>query len=315
VINAGEIQNKGVELSINATPVIAKNFKWDVTVNWALNRNEVVSLLPGVTNMVLQSYQGGVTIDAQVGKPYGVIEGTDYTYYNGQHVIYGEGNAAGGQPGLPVQTSTSNNDIGNQTPKWTGGITNTFTYKNWSFSFLIDIQDGGDIFSLDMYYGMADGTYKETDFINDLGNNVRDPVVGTPGNYAPSSGGYIEKGVILTTNAQGQTVATPNNIRTEGSDTQGFGYLTEPESAFVYKATYIKLREVELSYSLPSDLLKKCFITGAKFSLVAANPWIIFKDLPHADPESGLGSGNQQGYSVGSLPSTRDFGFNIKLSF
>ncbi len=305
IINAGEISNKGIELSLNGTPVKGKNFEWDITVNWALNRNQVVSLLPGVENMQLQSYQGGVTIDAHVGQPYGVIEGTDYTYNNGQKII-----DAGS--GLPVATPTSDNIIGHETPNWTGGINNTFKYKNWSFSFLIDVQDGGDIFSLDMYYGMADGIYQETDYTNDLGNPVRNPLTYTAsGSYAPTSGGYIENGV----NVDASGHVTPNKTRVDASSTLGFGYLVEPNSAFVYSATYWKLREVTLSYSLPADLLKKCFIKGATFSLVAANPWIIYKALPHADPESGLGAGNTQGYSVGSLPSTRDFGFNLKLNF
>jgi hypothetical protein len=323
VVNAGNIQNKGIELTLNGTPVNGKNFKWNVTVNWALNRNEVVALLPGVTNMQLNSYQGGVTLDAEVGHPYGVLEGATYIYYNGQKVINGttastvNPNSANSLAGEPAWTSTANNVIGNTTPNWTGGITNTFTYKNWAFSFLIDVQDGGSIFSLDMFYGMADGIYKETDYINDLGNPVRNQVIGTPGNYSPSSGGYVENGVICTYNAQGQPISsTTNNIRIEGGDTYGYGYSVEPPSAFVYNATYVKLRQVTLSYSLPSDLLKKCFITGATFSLVAANPWIIFKYLPHADPESGLGAGNNSlGFSCGSLPSTRDFGFNVKLSF
>ena len=318
-INAGQIQNKGIEVSLNGTPVQGKNFKWNISVNWALNRNKVISLLDGVDNMVLQSYQGGVTIDAHVGQPYGVIEGTDYTYAGGQKII-------DANTGLPVPTSTSNNILGHESPNWTGGISNTFTYKNWSLSFLVDVQEGGSIFSLDMYYGLADGIYQETDYINDLGNPVRNPLAynsyvydpntgafaGDPSKgYTSASGGYIENGVNVNANGQ----VTPNKTRVDASSTLGFGYLVEPNSAFVYSATYVKLREITLSYNIPSSLLKKCFIRGATFSLVAANPWIIYKVLPHADPESGLGAGNAQGYSCGSLPSTRDFGVDLKLNF
>ena len=300
-INAGEIQNKGIELTLNGTPVNGKNFKWNVSVNWALNRNEVISLLPGVDNMVLAQYDGNVTLNAHVGQPYGELEGSDYTYLDGKVVV--------DDNGIPVPSSFDSK-IGNVNPKWTGGISNTFTYKNWALSFLIDVQKGGSIFSLDMYYGLYDGLYPETDYVNDLGNPVRDPIVGTPGNYASNSGGYIIKGV----HADG----TVNNTRIDASTNDpgtGFGYNILPTSAFVYDATYVKLREVSLSYSLPSEFLKKCFITGATFSLVASNPWIIFKKLPYADPESGLGAGNLQGYSIGSLPSTRDFGFKLKLNF
>ncbi len=312
-VNAGEIQNKGIELTLNGVPVNGKNFKWNISVNWAMNRNMVVSLLPGVENMQIQYLEGGVTIDAHVGQPYGVIEGTDYTYYYD----------ADGKPhkiidantGMPVATSTSDNVIGNMTPKWTGGISNTFTFKNWALSFLVDVQNGGSIFSLDMYYGLMDGLYPETDYTNDLGNPVRDPLTFTStGEYASNSGGYIEDGV----NVDASGHVTTNKTRVDASTNDpgtGFGYNIEPDKAFVYDATYVKLREVSLSYSLPADLLKKCFISGATFSLVAANPWIIYKKLPYADPESGLGAGNAQGYTSGSLPSTRDFGFNLKLSF
>jgi outer membrane receptor protein involved in Fe transport len=306
-INAGEIQNKGIELSLNGTPVNGKKFKWNVSVNWALNRNKVVSLLDGVDNLQLASYQGGVTLNAHVGQPYGELEGNDYTYLGGKIVV--------DDNGIPVPTATYDHNIGNVNPKWTGGITNTFTYKNWAFSFLIDIQEGGSIYSLDMYYGLYDGLYRETDYTNDLGNPVRDPIVyvnpSDPSQgYASNSGGYIIAGV----HADG----TPNHTRIDASTNDpntGFGCNILPTSAFVYDATYIKLREVSLSYSIPADLLKKYFISGVSFSLVAANPWIIYKKLPYADPESGLGAGNLQGYTIGSLPSTRDFGFNLKLSF
>jgi TonB-linked SusC/RagA family outer membrane protein len=312
-VNAGEIQNKGIELTLNGTPINGKNFKWNITVNWAMNRNMVVSLLPGVENMQLQSFQGGVTIDAHVGQPYGVIEGTDYTYYYD----------ASGKPhkiidantGMPVPTATSDQILGNMTPKWTGGITNTFTYKNWALSFLVDVQDGGDIFSLDMYYGLYDGLYPETDYTNDLGNPVRDPLTYTStGDYASNSGGYVEDGVNI--DASGHVTQNKTRVDASTNDPKtGFGFNIEPNKGFVYSATYIKLREVTLSYTLPANILKKCFITGATLSLVAANPWIIYKKLPYADPESGLGAGNVQGYSVGSLPSTRDFGVDLKLSF
>jgi hypothetical protein len=197
-------------------------------------------------------------------------------------------------------------------PDWNGGLTNTFTYKNWTFSFLVDVQKGGDIFSLDMYYGMSSGLYAETDYTNDLGNPVRDPIVWVnPSDhsqgYASNSGGYIIDGVYAD--------GTVNTTRVNANKYSGFGYAALPDKAFVYDASYVKLREVSLSYTIPTTVLKKCFITGATFSLVASNPWIIFKNMPYADPESGLGAGNLQGFSTGSLPSTRDFGFNLKLTF
>ena len=301
-INAGEIQNKGVELTLNGTPVDGKKFKWNVSVNWALNRNKVISLLPGVDNMDLAENGFGVSIDAHVGQPFGVLEGSDFTYLNGHVVVDSKG--------IPVPTDFTH-IIGNVNPNWTGGITNTFTYQNVSFSFLIDVQDGGSIFSLDQSFGQFDGLYPNTDYINDLGNPVRNPLTfNANGTYASTSGGYIINGV----HADGTVNTTRIDASTCDPNT-GFGYNIYPDKQFVYDATYVKLREVSISYSLPSAMLKKCFLTGVTFSLVASNPWIIYKKLPYADPESGLGAGNLQGWSEGSLPSTHNYGFKLKLSF
>ena len=305
MINAGNIENKGVELALNATPVKAKHFKWDVAINWAKNWNKVISLTEGVDNLQLGSYQGGITINARVGQPYGVIEGTDYVYLNGRKVV-------DATTGRYKKTTNSDNVLGNVNPDWTGGMNNTLTYRNWALSFLIDVSKGGSIFSLDMYYGLATGLYKETSYDNDLGNPVRNPIVWLDPNdhtkgYDPSSGGFINEGV----NPDG----SENKTRVSAANYGTFGYLRNPDKAFVYDATFVKLREISIAYNIPASVLKKCFITGITISAVASNPWIIYKKLPYADPESGLGAGNLQGYSVGSLPSTRDFTLNLKLTF
>lgn len=294
IINAGEIQNSGVELTLSGSPVRTSNFSWDIALTWTRNRNEVKSLLEGVDNLQLGSFQGGITINARVGEPYGVIFGTDYTYHeNGQRLVDAES-------GSYIKTTTSNNVIGNVNPDWNGGILNSFRYKNFSLGFLIDMQKGGDIFSLDLYYGLATGLYKETAFINDLGNPVR--------NSLDNGGGVINKGV----NEDG----SPNQTRIDTEGFGAFGYAGGlPDVAFVYDAGYVKLREVTLTYTLPERILANTFIKGASIGFIGSNLWIIDKGLPHADPESGLGAGNLQGYSTGSLPSTRDFGFNVKLNF
>ena len=305
-VNAGELENKGIELTLNGSPIRGKNFNWDVNVNFATNRNKVVSLYPGVDNYQLGSFQGGVTLNAYVGQPYGVLKGTDYTYdANGKVII----NAA---TGIPVKTSTATSVLGNVNPKWTGGITNTFSYKGVSFSFLIDVQHGGSIYSLDMYYGLYTGLYQETVFANDLGNSVRDPLIGnaTTG-YDAKSGGYIIEGVNVK-----DGVSTPNKTRVDASTSDsGFGKAARPHRDFVYDASFVKLREVSLSYNIPSALLTKLLVKSATISFVGSNLWIIHKNLPYADPEAGLSAGNVQGYSVGSLPGTRDFGFNLKFNF
>ena len=304
-VNAGEIENKGIELTLNGSPVRSKNFSWDINVNFAANRNKVVSLYPGIENLQLGSFQGGVTLNATVGQPYGVLKGKDYTYDANGNVIISA------STGLPIKTATATSNLGNVNPKWTGGITNTFSYKGVSFSFLIDMQKGGSIYSLDMYYGLYTGLYPETVFTNDLGNPVRDPLIGTPGSYDPKSGGYLIQGVNVVNG-----VSTPNKTRVDASTSDfAFGTAARPHRDFVYDASFIKLREVSLSYNIPSSLLSKLLVKSATVSFVGSNLWIIHKNLPYADPEAGLSAGNIQGYSVGSLPGTRDFGFNLKFNF
>ncbi len=299
IFNTGEIENKGIELGLYGTVVKTEDLSWDVAVNWTRNRNKVLSLKEGLTNLQLGSFQGGVTINAQVGQPYGVIHGTDFTYLDPDNPKDSE-RLIDPVSGQYIPSSTSDNPIGDSNPDWLMGISNKLTYKNIELSFLIDIQKGGTIWSLDQYYGLATGLYAETAFINDLGNPVRNTLL--------DGGGFINAGV----NPDG----TVNSTRIRADNFGAFGYRRGlPNAAFSYDAGYVKLREIAISYQFPNKMFANTFLTGATFSVVGSNLWIISKNLPHADPESGLGSGNLQGYSTGSLPSTKDFGFNIKLQF
>jgi TonB-linked SusC/RagA family outer membrane protein len=299
-VNAGEIQNKGIEVSLMLTPVRVSDFSWDITLNFARNLNEVISLQEGITNLQLGSLQGGVTINARVGEPYGTIQGTDYVYLNGKRVIQSTGYYA--------ISTTSDNVIGNVNPDWTGGILNSFSFKGVRLSALVDVQKGGDIFSLDMWYGLATGLYPETDFLNDLGNPVRDPVYGDAATGGDSnSGGLVLDGVL----ADGSV----NKRRVTGGNYRLFGYARNPNSGYVYDASYVKLREVSLSYDLPRTLMAKTFIYGASIGFVGSNLWIIHKNLPYADPEASQSAGNIQGWQSGVMPTTRNFGFNVKIQF
>lgn len=189
---------------------------------------------------------------------------------------------------------------------WFGSVTNRLNYKNVSLSFQVDVRQGGQLFSLDQYYGLATGLYPETVFINDLGHPVR--------NSLADGGGLILPGVVNT-----GTAANPNYVQnTTRIDAEGFnafGYQAYPASQFVYDASYIKLREVALTYSLPKKFLNSTFLQGASFSLIGNNLWIIKKHVPYADPESGLSAGNVQGYQTSVLPTTRVVSFNVRLNF
>ncbi|TRX40070.1 SusC/RagA family TonB-linked outer membrane protein [Flavobacterium restrictum] len=293
-INAATVENKGIEVQFNATPIKTENFQWEVFVNWSKNDNKVTKLAEGIENLQLNSFQGGVTLNATVGQPYGVIKGTDFTYLDGQKVV--------GTNGRYIINASTNNNIGNVNPDWIGGIRNKFTYKNLSLGFLIDMKQGGDIFSLDQSYGQATGLYTETAGNNDLGYPIRNSIA--------NGGGIILPGV--------QADGTTNTIRTISPDQYGniSGYRRAPNKAFVYDASFIKLREVNITYSFPSTMVSKLNLTAMTFSIVGSNLWIIKKNLPYADPESGLsGSALSTGYSAGSLPTTRNIGGNITFKF
>ncbi|AUC77485.1 SusC/RagA family TonB-linked outer membrane protein [Olleya sp. Bg11-27] len=293
--NAGTIENKGIEVQLYGTPIKTDDFNWNISVNWSKNENEVLELRDGIENLQIASLQGGVSINATPGEPYGTIRGTNYIYQDGEKVI--------GADGYYLISDTSNEIIGNVNPDWKAGINNTITYKNISLNFLVDIQQGGDIFSLDTWYGYATGLYDFTAGLNDLGNPVRNPV--TTGN---DSGGVILPGV--------QADGTPNTVRASATTYRNpWGYAKNPNAAHVYDASYVKLRELSLTYKLGEKTLQNLPFTNASLSIIGRNLWIIHKNLPYSDPEAGLSSGNVQGYQSGAYPSIREIGASLKLQF
>jgi hypothetical protein len=280
---------------VYGTPVQTKDFSWNINVNFTRNRNKVEELTPGIDNIVLGDFQGGVSLNATLGQPYGTIRGQDFVY-----------DSASGQPiidqtnGRPLRSSTSNIVIGNVNPDWIGGVSNTLRYRTVSLSFLIDVRHGGDLFSLDRYYGLATGSYPETAGLNDLGKPSRDPL--------DQGGGVILPGV--------DESGKPNTVRASNETFGLYGYRRQPAAAFIYDASFVKLRELILSYSLPKDLFKSGSVfKGVDLSLIGRNLWIIDKNLPYADPEEIISAGNLQGYQVGAYPTVKTYTFNVRLRF
>jgi len=296
-LNAGTIENKGIEATVFLTPIQSKNFSWTINLNYSRNRNEVVELFEGADNLVLADFQGGVSLNATLGQPYGTIRGSNFVYT--EDVTKGAVDKTVSQTnGRYLISTTSNEVIGNANPDWVGGISNIFKYKNFNFNFLIDTRQGGELFSLDLFYGYGTGLYPETVGLNDLGNPSRNTVA--------DGGGIILPGV----DPQGN----PNTKRRANSEGT-LGY-RQPTAGFIYDATYIKLREVALTYALPDKWLgsKKTF-KGIDFTLAGRNLWIIKKNLPYADPEDAISSGNLQGYQGGAYPNTRVVTFNARFRF
>ena len=293
-LNAGTIQNKGIEISAFGTPVQKKDFAWNINVNFARNRNKVLSLFEGAQNLVLADFQAGVSLNATLGQPYGTIRGSNFVY-----TTDGKGTpqrTVSQTNGRYLISPTSNEVIGNANPDWTGGINNSLRFKNLTFSFLIDTRQGGDIFSLDLFYGFGTGLYPETVLPNDKGNPSRNTIA--------NGGGIILPGVAPD--------GSPNAFRRSNSEGT-LGY-RQPTATAIYDASYIKLREVAISYALPGTFVSKLkYFKGIDLSLTGRNLWIIDKNLPYADPEESISSGNLQGYQSGAYPTTRTFTLNAKF--
>lgn len=311
-VNGGTTQNQGVEVTLNIVPVKTNDFKWDFTLNWSKNENKVISLYGGQQAYTIASYQNSVQLVAEVGKSYGILRGTDYVYLNGKPLVDANG--------YYVKSDNRNSDIGSIAPKWIGGITNRFTYKDFALSFLIDGSKGGSVYSLDMDNGSRSGILTETAANNDLGNPLRNPL--------NQGGGVILDGVT----ADGK----PNTIRIDVSDANKLGSKLPFGStnaltakSYVYDASYLKLREVAVAYTLPKRLFVNArAIKGATFTLSGRNLWIIHKNLPYADPEQGSPSTTLTntdpiiynpnasiGYQNAVFPSVREFAFNVRLTF
>lgn len=290
-LNAGDVQNQGIELSLNATPVRTPDISWTINVNWTRNRNLVVSLYDTSKNLQLATAQGGISINASLGQPYGTIQGRAIEKLNGQNLIDADG--------YYVTTSNTTNVIGNVNPDWIGGIYNTIRFRNISLGFLIDMRKGGDLFSLDRFYSQYTGATADYVYLNDLGNPVRSPI--------EEGGGRILQGVTED--------GKPNTTRVDANFANLTG-ATIPPSEYIYDASYIKLREATLTYSLPVALVERTrSFKAIDISLIGRNLWILHKNVPYADPEENLSSGNVQGIQSGAYPTARYMGFNVKLSF
>ncbi|NML21685.1 SusC/RagA family TonB-linked outer membrane protein [Pseudoflavitalea sp. G-6-1-2] len=304
-LNSGIVDNKGIELSMFGTPVKTSNFSWNIALNWSQNRNKVVTLYRDPSGNEIENHTLGnmqqATINVALGQPYGVIKGKDYVYYGDPEGLKRDpAMRMVDASGRYLQTESSNHIIGNANPNWIGGISNSFRYQNFSFSFLIDIRQGGDVYSLDQAYGMSSGLYPETAGLNDQGKPVR--------NTLAEGGGFIRPGVT----ADGK----PNTKRVSALNSNAFGYNAAPTAAFVYDASYVKLREVSFSYSMPKSIVAKLKpFKALDFALVGRNLWIMHKNLPYSDPEENYGAGNIQGYQGNGYPAQRTITFNVKMKF
>ena len=298
VINAGEIQNKGMELTLNLTPIkTTSGFSWDINANYARNHSEVVELAPGIESLVVGGSASG-TVEARPGEPYGNIVGYAYQRAPDGQLLVSEG-------GSYMPTSTQQ-VLGNITPDWIGGLNNTFTYKGLSLNVLLDFVQGNEITSETKYRCEASGNGKwttegrRTQDMDDQGNQL--PLVG------------ILDGVVAMPDGSYQK----NTKAVYGQDYWAMRAWGDISEEFVLDGSYISLREVMLSYNFSPSTLSKTPFAGITLSVVGRNLMYLEEHMQDmgVSPESAPNtSAGDSGWEVFAMPTTRTWGFNLKLAF
>ena len=296
-INAGLIENKGIEISISGTPVRTKNFSWETGFNFSRNRNMVVDLYPGV-----DIYQHGSTtyssvtsyMISYVGEAYGRLVGQGYQRDSATgKILLGTNN-------LPLFTSATQ-DFGSVLPDYTGGFFNTFRFGNFDLSAMIDFQSGGKFFSRSQMLAVRTGQHEMTAMLNDKGKNVRDPL---------ADGGGVK--------VEGISAATKQPV-TAYVDAKAYWDVVGRRiyEEWVIDASYIKLREVRLGYTFDKKTIGKLPFNSLSFALIARNPVMIWQAAPKGLDPSEFSTGSQQvgWYESGQANTVRSYGFNININF
>jgi TonB-linked SusC/RagA family outer membrane protein len=282
VLNAGEITNKGVEITLDGTIVkLANRLTWDVSLNFAKNESEVVELADGLSTYVLWT-QRGASLEARVGQPYGSLYGVRFARTDDGQIIF--------KNGYPT-TVPGQHVIGNITPDWTGGIYNSITFKGITIGALIDIKKGGDIYDMGTSLARQNGISDES-------------AVGR-------EEGVIGVGV-MNVGTEGDPVYVPNDVVASTRTFMSYYSGRQYHEAAVMDGSYVKLREASLSYELPEKWFADNFLQSVRLSVVGRNLAIFHKNTRHVDPEI---SSADLGYNYGQLPSTRSIGFNVNVKF
>jgi TonB-linked SusC/RagA family outer membrane protein len=293
LINAGKITRNGIELQLNAKPLVMKNFNWDINAAFSKNMKNVVNeLAPGVDQINVSggaNFSGITTplVVHQVGQEWGMLIGGGKTYSGGQVVLDDQGH----------YVKSENVRFGSVLPDYTGGVQNTLSYKNFVLNVNIDYQKGGKFFSLSDMWGSFSGLTARTAVLNDRGVPIRDRVA--------DGGGIHVVGVDAN--------KSPVDMYVEAQDYFHSMVNNNVYDEFIYDLTFVKMREVSLGYRLPvekwSGLNKS--IQNATISVVARNPWLIYAKTKDFDPSEISSTYGENG----QFPGTRSLGLNLKIGF
>lgn len=296
-INAGEIGNQGIELSITGTPIkTASGFSWDATLNYSKNVNKVVSLTEGVSTYLLGDDRN-VQVVATPGKSFGTIYGNGFQWLrdeNGRRLI-------DPATGLPVKTNAKSlYEIGNALPDWIGGLNNTFRFKGFTLSALIDVSQGGKIFSQSLREELVYGTIKKT--------------------LAGRDGTYIADGIVGLKGSDGKWTGT-GQVNTKPVRAQDYWNVIAPDKDNVVSeemlndASYVMFREFTLGYSLPGNLVQKTPFRNIRAGIYGRNLFYFQRNTDGFAPDaSSFNVGNSSlGLESTSLPMMRSFGVSLNI--
>jgi TonB-linked SusC/RagA family outer membrane protein len=289
-LNIGELSNKGVEFLIRGTPIQTENFSWNTSFNIGYNDSEILHTDDEDTSINVdgsESRSRTAIIAHIVGENYGVIYGSSYERDDAGNIVYDNSGS------IPKPVQGENKILGKGVAPYTLGFHNSFKYKNFGLSFLIDAKFGGSVHSGTNRELMMRGLHKKT--------------------LEGRENGLVVSGADSETGALFSTTVSPENLR------YYYGYIGAESAGiaeeFVYSTDFIKFRELSLSYNLPKEVLSSLFINDLRFSLIARNLFYISKEIDNVDPEAALNNLNSQGIERFGVPSTQSLGFSVNIKF
>ena len=318
LVNAGIISNRGIEAQLSLTPIRAEvdgAFGWDMTVNYGKNKNKVEELYGNLQTVALGPTHWSLSVEARKGYPYGAMFGVGYlrcgnydpastndanekarltALQTATRACPADGSGNGqlllNAAGLPLaEPSSAKRVLGVYTPDWTGGIDNTFHLRGVDFGFLIDTRQGGNIYSTGNMWGSYAGVLKSTEFRPDTG--------------------IVIKGINRGTNAVGGGTPNTSHVRTEDY----FHALYPIQEAWIYDASFVKLREARLGFAIPERLIRNANLSSARLAIVGRN-LALWSKVPNIDPESAFSATNMQGVEMGQMPTARSIGFQLTVT-
>ena len=307
LINAGEIQNQGIEIALNTRPIIIGDFSWDLGINFSKNNNKVRKLVDGMDMFELEKASWlDVQVAAKVGENFGSIVGPDFQRNENGDILIDPAT------GLPMYDK-SNHVLGNASWDWTGGLSTTFHYKNFGLTALFDVKVGADLYSMSARAAHESGKSLATlagreEWYKSEEERQAAGIAKGASTWTPT-GGFVAPGVI----DNGDGTYRPNDIKVNPED-YWMSVCRNAPSMFIYDNSYIKCREITLTYQFPKKWLGKV-VQDMSISFVTRNPFIVWKNIPDIDPDSNYNNTTGMGLEYGSLPSRKSYGFNLYVKF